>query len=453
MHVINVYGWPFGTPDLWKNQNALWKDMFCHVAGLGDVPWVMAGDWNATPDQLWVLALAPRAAGWLPDVGGRQPTCFPVKGEPTEKDFFLVSHCLRGAVTDYDFLPVGVLPTHRAVKLTLRLAALREPVRTFRKPRTIPHTAEEEERPQDDRPPPWTKVETGGLGAQRAWEAWTTKAEDWLLRRAGIPQDNEEPYDKGRGAPPAIRMRMPLPIATHQQHGEVHGRAKIWTARANRYRELARAREEHRSYYGDLLSAAIAANPPRGRSQVWAQRDQKIAIGRATPEEIGVWALEAKAFADEENRRVMTARRNAWNDWVATSWTRSPCKVYAWCETERPAPILSTTDAQGNWFLSPNGVAQEAAEQWGRLWRPPPSSQEPQALPFDDLPGMPPLTGALLWDVVRHIPRAKAQGLNAWSPDDFKALPREACDDLVGLRRNFSYFLNAYSKRCFNVSS
>ena len=44
---------------------------------------------------------------------------------------------------------------------------------------------------------------------------------------------------------------------------------------------------------------------------------------------------------------------------------------------------------------------------------------------------MPPLTGDLLWDVVRHIPRAKAQGLDAWSPGDLKALPREAFDDLA----------------------
>ena len=57
--------------------------------------------------------------------------------------------------------------------------------------------------------------------------------------------------------------------------------------------------------------------------------------------------------------------------------------------------------------------------------------QEPQALPFADLPGMPPLTGDLLWDVVRHTPRTKAQGLDAWSPDDLKALPREAFDDLA----------------------
>ena len=84
VHFINVYGWPLGTPDQWKNQNTLWKEIFSHVASLGDVPWVLAENWNATPDQLWAPALAPRASGWLPDVENRRPTCFPVKGDPTE---------------------------------------------------------------------------------------------------------------------------------------------------------------------------------------------------------------------------------------------------------------------------------------------------------------------------------------------------------------------------------
>ena len=63
----------------------------------------------------------------------------------------------------------------------------------------------------------------------------------------------------------------------------------------------------------------------------------------------------------------------------------------------------------------------------------PPLTKKPQALLFADLPGMPPLTGALLWDVVKHILRAKDQGLDAWSPDDIKALPREAFDDLAAV--------------------
>ena len=39
-------------------------------------------------------------------------------------------------MTDYEFLPVGILSTHRTVRLTLRLAALKKVVKTFKKPRT-----------------------------------------------------------------------------------------------------------------------------------------------------------------------------------------------------------------------------------------------------------------------------------------------------------------------------
>ena len=56
------------------------------------------------------------------------------------------------------------------------------------------------------------------------------------------------PYT-GRGAAPVVRLRMPLPIATHKRHGEVHGKAKILAGQANRYRELARAKEEHKQHY------------------------------------------------------------------------------------------------------------------------------------------------------------------------------------------------------------
>ena len=67
--------------------------------------------------------------------------------------------------------------------------------------------------------------------------------------------------------------------------------------------------------------------------------------GRATPEDLDGWAREATALANEENRRVTAARNKAWNDWVASSCGKSPGKVYAWRRTEKPAPILSTTDA------------------------------------------------------------------------------------------------------------
>ena len=98
-------------------------------------------------------------------------------------------------MTGYEFLPVGVLPTHRAVRLTLRLAALREPVRTLRKPRTIPFPRGTKGSDRDDPSPPWVAIGTAGLGAQRAWDQWTAGAEHWLLKRANIPDEAEGPYN------------------------------------------------------------------------------------------------------------------------------------------------------------------------------------------------------------------------------------------------------------------
>ena len=59
---------------------------------------------------------------------------------------------------------------------------------------------------------------------------------------------------------------------------------------------------------------------------------------------------------------------------------------------------------------------------------PPPGAPSP---PVCGIATYVPLMGDLLWDVVRHIPRANAQSLDAWSPDDLKALPRDAYDDLA----------------------
>ena len=198
---------------------------------------------------------------------------------------------MRLLLAMYEFLHVGALLTHRAVRFTLRLETRREPARTFWKPRIIRHPGPSDAELQAAHRASWTKPEAGAPGAQAMWDAWAKAAEDWLLERAGISQGEEGLY-RGRGIAPVIRVRMPLPIATHQRHGEVHGKVKIWTAQANLYRELARARLDHSQHYGDFLVAAIAANPPRGRDPLWTQRDLKIASGRATPKNIEVWAQE-----------------------------------------------------------------------------------------------------------------------------------------------------------------
>ena len=111
------------------------------------------------------------------------------------------------------------------------------------------------------------------------WDAWTRTAEGWLLGRAGTSPDEEGPY-RGRGTAPVVRKRMPLPISTHQRHGEVHGRAKIWAAQANRYKELARAKQEHRQHYGDILARrSHCCQPSEGEGPPMGSKGPQDCVG------------------------------------------------------------------------------------------------------------------------------------------------------------------------------
>ena len=141
MHVFNVYGWPEGTPGKEARQEALWAELFGQIASLGGAPWVAGGDWNATPGDLWPHVLNPRVGGVLAGPGERQMTCYPVRGEPKEFDFFLVSRSLARCVKDYRWGPLGEYPVHRSVTLDLALDGLNKPVPTLAKPRAIPGVA------------------------------------------------------------------------------------------------------------------------------------------------------------------------------------------------------------------------------------------------------------------------------------------------------------------------
>eukprot|EP00972_Heterocapsa_arctica_P007662 1116537-Heterocapsa_arctica.AAC.1 len=63
-----------GTTDLVARQEALRLELFAQVATLGNAPWVIGGDWNIQPDQLWLQTIAPRYTGFLPGTADKQST-------------------------------------------------------------------------------------------------------------------------------------------------------------------------------------------------------------------------------------------------------------------------------------------------------------------------------------------------------------------------------------------
>ena len=429
VHVFNVYGWPDGTQDREPRQAALWGELFPAIAQLGGAPWVAAGDWNARPEDLWPHVLDPRVGGLLAGPATRQETCFPCRGQPKEYDFFLVSRSLGNCVLRYEYGELGLFPVHRHVTLSLRLAGLMEPVPTLRKPRAIPRDFPENGGgPGEQRP--WTPLARPAT-AQAGWDAWTRAAEEWLLEQACVPSEHRGPY-RGRGEPVRIQRRRPNPRTCHFAEGEQNGRARAWAVRADRYRDLARAREEGRHYAAGYLVQAIVADPPRYATGEWQDRDRRVAQGIARPEELRQWAAWAHELSKQAGAKVARARREAWAAWARGMWSTSPGKLYAWCSGERGPAIAATTGPDGTWLMQPGSVVAEAARQWGELWAPPDQEGgQPQSLPFGELPGMPPLTGALLRDIICHVPAGKAAGLDAWSVTDLRALPEAAFDDLA----------------------
>jgi len=248
IHVFNVYGWPEGTQDRAARQDALWAEVFGHIAGLGGAPWIAGGDWNATPGDLWPHALNPRVGGVLAGPAAREVTCYPVRGEPKEYDFFLVSRSLSHCVAGYKWGAPGTFPVHKAVTLTLHLDGMNRPIPTLLKPRAIP----EPERPEGQPPAecggrvgpevarPWGEPMTLAETAQASWDIWTRRAEEYLLQGSGVDRAEWGPY-RGRGEAARVQKRRPCPSFTTVHGGEEHGRARAWTIRADRCRDLARA--------------------------------------------------------------------------------------------------------------------------------------------------------------------------------------------------------------------
>ena len=261
---------------------------------------------------------------------------------------------------------------------------------------------------------------------------WTRKAEDWLLDKAGIPGAERGPY-RGRGEPERLQKRRPVPRFTSLRGGEEHGFARAWEVRSSRYRDLARALLEGRAHTAQRIARAVGEDPPRGADQVWLERDQRVAAGQAWPADIQRWGEEAKAIAREASARVAAARRRAWVEWANEAWAKKPGKLYAWCKGERGPNIVATRPEGGGWLLDPAKVVGHATDCWAALWNPGGEVQEPVGLPFDELPGMPPLSGEILHGIAAHLHVDKAGGLDGWTVGDLRRLPVEAFEELAGV--------------------
>ena len=119
--------------------------------------------------------------------------------------------------------------------------------------------------------------------------------------------------------------------------------------------------------------------------------------------------------------------------WANESWAKKPGKLYAWRKGERGPNIMPTKPEGQGWLMDPASVVGHATDCWAALWNPGEEALDPVGLPFDELPGMPPLRGELLHQIVTHIHVGKAGGLDGWAVGELRMLPVEAFRELAAV--------------------
>ena len=147
LHVINVYA-PSGEKHRRGGQRYLARERLLHLilleyaVSLGDVPVVVLGDLNTDPDNSPSLREALRTdwhdASELQSAGQPPPpTFFSPGSEGTRIDYVLLNARARLAFWGCTTTDAG-LPGHRAVSVTLDVAAFAQRCRRYRIPRCIP---------------------------------------------------------------------------------------------------------------------------------------------------------------------------------------------------------------------------------------------------------------------------------------------------------------------------
>ncbi|CAK0858704.1 unnamed protein product, partial [Prorocentrum cordatum] len=359
--------------DIDRNADLISQGVGWHRS-LGDAPALLVGDLNCRLADIGLDGLLAMA-GWRDLLGAAGPTCIPSQGEPSRIDYALANESAAGMVTQVGLRWGLGLAMHAALLVTIQvgrpeLALLRQPVAKLDGP------------------------------ARAAWSAATAAdaAADAAL----------------------LRLR-PLRSLQHalRRSSAAAGRAAAGTLRALRT-----------SAAGDAGWEAAVAPLPLSRP-----------LADALIERAKVEWRQAQAAA--------RARRQAeWRWWVDDSLRNGQGRLYRWIRgcgsveaelvpagrSAAAAPAGAAVGPPGSrpWLLSLQGGPAARLRYfegpWRALWQRPPAPvvDEEWQQALDGLPPFPnrtPWTADLIAGLLRHMPKRKKPGFDAWTIGELRLLP------------------------------
>lgn len=145
LHLISVYGFAHDPTNSSNRLNdALLAQVFEEAASLGEVPVVIAGDFNILTSSSQTLKDAYSTGKWFDaadmwaTANGVEPSATCSKGRPTRIDYMIVNAAALPAIQSVEVWEDSGLPTHRPVMLELDMEVFTRRALTLWRPRPLP---------------------------------------------------------------------------------------------------------------------------------------------------------------------------------------------------------------------------------------------------------------------------------------------------------------------------
>ena len=462
---ISVYG--VVGEGLAGNTEVL-QELFKFIHGLRHGAWLVGGDWNLLPQEIAEYDLT-RASG------GR--VIAPGKEYGREIDFFLAGPAVQADWIEAVQFEETLLPTHDAVRLTLRgpvrlprVAAVLKPKSPWTGPqleamrdvicaggaagleRFLGHAGSEAAREAASAlaalPGRWAEA---GADARQALREWNRSAEAYIWA-ASTGVKEIPPGGAGRGDEVKVAWRTLRP-KVDKTTGADHGAAAArWATTGRRLARLADITATTRPDMGPEranLLARLRRTILQGRlgteffDEGWASFVARLAAAGA--DELRAFAEMASATAQELVRRRRARDEREWAQWCLRALQAGASAACAFARDERPMETAAA-EVDGRTLFDPQGVAEVALEAWAGVWGRTGPPHDPTAIhaarEWLSRPGLeqlssaplPPLTG----DALRKAAcsqKGRGCGLDHWTREEVRALPKEAYQALAEVYR------------------
>ena len=431
------------------------------AAYLGTIrgPWIVAGDWNVTPQQL-------QAASWDKIVKGaikhpKEATC-----NGKVYDFFVVSRSIEASVAAVSRLDNGGFSPHSAVRLFLSGAARHKAVRRLIKPKMI-----KADLPSGPLPLCTNEFDPGASLAD-GLTSWYSRARTTLLSLAGESATSQQHTFRWEPATGKLAKKHP---------GASSASATLRTL-VNRAREASVAHLRHGSVpevsrlleanlrdaaKKDLSEAGVAGATLRAwcgymENAVRLDDKERVAalantiIVKAKKLESAEAAARAKSWREALTRQQPGASYSGHGNrlsrlafrWVkgVTGWTSGvsdsdgydgaipECppgsKIDIDGDLPVPKPAPGQTDQNGP--ASDQAQVEATASKWADLWMAGAEYCQPDMSEADG-ETLQPLTGAHVKLAASSFPAATGVGADAISPRAIARLPDQMLDELAAL--------------------